>query len=109
MHNVVYNTPLYHLLFLSVLYSMYIIIKLLSYYYYLIIIFFPHERSGLHDPILVPNKPNIIIIIVYHIRTILKNWMFVNKSIYYYYNTIVVYYYYIRAHTHICIRRISSV
>ena len=32
---------------------MYIIIKLLSYYYYFIIIFFPHERRGLHDPILV--------------------------------------------------------
>ena len=43
---------------------MYIIIKLLSYYYYFIIIFFPHERRGLYDPILVPNKPNIIIIIV---------------------------------------------
>ena len=34
-------------------YSMYIIIKLLSYYYYFVIIFFPHERRGLHDPILV--------------------------------------------------------
>ena len=32
-------------------------------YYYLIIIFFPHERMGLHDPIGVLNKPNIIIII----------------------------------------------
>ena len=31
---------------------MYIIIKLLSYYYYFIIISFPHERRGLHDPIL---------------------------------------------------------
>ena len=31
---------------------MYIIITLLSYYYYFII-FFPHERRGLHDPILV--------------------------------------------------------
>ena len=39
---------------------MYIIIKLLAYYYYLIIIFFPHERRGLHDPIIVPNKPYII-------------------------------------------------
>ena len=32
---------------------MYIIIKLLSYYYYFIISFFPHERRGLHGPILV--------------------------------------------------------
>ena len=48
-----YNTPLYHLLFVYVLYSTYIIIKLLSYYYYFIIIFFPHERRGLHDSILV--------------------------------------------------------
>ena len=32
MQTVVYNTPLYHLLFVSVFYSMYIIIKLLSYY-----------------------------------------------------------------------------
>ena len=54
--SVVYNTPLYHLLFLSVLYSMYMFIKFVSYYYYLIIIFFPHERKGLHDPILVLNK-----------------------------------------------------
>ena len=61
MHSVVYNTPLYHLLLLSVVYSMYIIIKSLSYYYYFIIIFFPHERRGLHDPILVL-KPNTIII-----------------------------------------------
>ena len=62
MQTVVYNTPLYHLLFLSVLYSMYIIIKLLSYYYYIIIIFFPHERKSLflYDPIVVPNKQNII-------------------------------------------------
>ena len=41
---------------------MYIIIKFLSYYYYLIIILFPHERRGLHDPILVHNKTYIIII-----------------------------------------------
>ena len=41
---------------------MYIIIKLLSYYYYVIIIFFLYERKGLDDPVLVPNKPNIIII-----------------------------------------------
>ena len=67
MHIVVYNTPLYHLLLLSVLYPVYIIIKLLSYYYYLIIIFFPHGRRDLHDPILVPNKPNIIIIIYTYI------------------------------------------
>ena len=53
---------------------MYIITKLLSYYYYIIIIFFPHDRRGifmtqsiLHDPILVPNKPNIIIIIIIHL------------------------------------------
>ena len=52
MQTVVYNSPLYYLVLLSVVYSMYIIIKLLSYYYYFII-FFPHERSGLHDPILV--------------------------------------------------------
>ena len=43
MQSVVYNTTIYHLLFVSVLYSMYIniiiIIKLLSYYYYLINIF----------------------------------------------------------------------
>ena len=32
---------------------MYIIIKLLSYYYYFIIILFQHERTGLHNPILV--------------------------------------------------------
>ena len=72
MQSVVYNTPLYHLLFVSVLYSMYIIIKLLSYYYYLIIIFFPHERRGLHGPILVPNKPNIIIIMIYNLYTIIN-------------------------------------
>ena len=47
MQTVVYITPLYHLLFL--LYSMYIVIKLLSYYYYLIIIFFQNERRGLDD------------------------------------------------------------
>ena len=52
MQTVVYNSPLYHLLLLSVVYSMYIT-KLLSYYYYFIIIFFLHERLGLHDPILV--------------------------------------------------------
>ena len=46
--DVVYNSPLYNLLLLSVVYSMYIIIKLLSYYYYFIIIFFPHVRRGLH-------------------------------------------------------------
>ena len=60
---VVYNTPLYQLLFLSVLYSTYIIIKLLLYYYYLTIIFFPHERRGLHDPILVQNRIYIYIYI----------------------------------------------
>ena len=65
MQSVEYNTPLYHLLFVTVLYSMYIIIKLLSYYYYLIIILFPHER--IHDPILVLSKPNIIIIIYVYI------------------------------------------
>ena len=54
MQNIVYNSPLYYLVLLSVVYSMYIIIKLLSYYYYFIIIFFPHERRvSLHDPILV--------------------------------------------------------
>ena len=63
MHTVVYNNPIYNLLLLSVVYSIYIIIKLLSYYYYFIISFFPHERRGLHDPILVHNKPNIIIIL----------------------------------------------
>ena len=53
MQTVVYNSPLYYLVLLSVVYSMYIIIKLVSYYYYFIIIFFPHERRSLHDPILV--------------------------------------------------------
>ena len=60
-----YNTPLCHLLLLSVVYSKYIIIKLSSYYYYYLIIFLPHERRALHDPILVPNKPIIIIIIIF--------------------------------------------
>ena len=72
MQSVVYNSPLYYLLCLSVVYSMYIIIKLLSYYYYFIIIFFPHELRGLsHDPILVHNNPNNIIIIIrnYYIHT----------------------------------------
>ena len=64
MQTVVYNSPLYYLVLLSVVYSMYIIIKLLSYYYYFIIIFFPNERRGLHNPFLV-NEPNIIIIIIY--------------------------------------------
>ena len=53
MQTVVYNSPLYYLILLSVVYSMYIIIKLLSYYYYFIIIFFPHKRRGLYGPILV--------------------------------------------------------
>ena len=55
---------------LSVLYSMYIIIKLLSYYYYIIIIiicFLPARAKGLHDPILVLNKTYIIIIIYIYI------------------------------------------
>ena len=44
MQSVVYNTPLYHLLLLSVLYSMYIIIKLLS-YYTIILLLFSHRAS----------------------------------------------------------------
>ena len=46
---------------------MYIIITFVSYYYYLIIIFPARakgSRQGGHDPILVLNKPNIIIIYV---------------------------------------------
>ena len=53
MQTGVYISPLYCLVLLSVVYLMYIIIKLVSYYYYFIIIFFPHERRGLHYPILV--------------------------------------------------------
>ena len=53
MQTVVYNSPLYCLLLFFRCILIVFIIKLLSYYYYFIIIFFPHERRGLHDPILV--------------------------------------------------------
>ena len=53
MQTVVYNSPLYCLLLFFRCILNVFIIKLLSYYYYFIIIFFPHERRGLHDPILV--------------------------------------------------------
>ena len=63
MQTVVYNSPLYYLVLLSVVYSMYIFIKLLSYYYYFIIISLFSYFSA--------NKPNIIIILISTSYTIL--------------------------------------
>ena len=67
-----YNTPLYQCrLYYIILYITYYfcplyiqcILLLNLYFYDFIIIFFPHKIRGLYDPILVHNKPNIIIII----------------------------------------------
>ena len=63
---------------------MYIIIKLSSYYYYLVIIFFPHERMGLHDHILVLNKPNTIININYRYTLLIIRLYIVRIYIYIY-------------------------
>ena len=75
---------------------MYIIIKLVSYYYYFIIMFFPHERRGLHDPILVQinlisSSSYIYIYIIFYNNTYIV-YDIVTKHITYVYGLISILY-----------------